>query len=146
MKLIKFNAATAKGFNSGEPIIRFHASGVVTLSKQFVDEAGLSIGDKVSVVQDGDDPDAWYLVTGDEEGFELREYTGNRELCFNNAYICKSLIRYIEANTKSIAFKIAVIPTEHEDDELCEDCKLYAILISSAKYHEIEEKEAVEED
>lgn len=144
MKLIKFNAATAKGFQSRESVIRFNNSGVITLSKAFVDESGLKEGHKVSIVQDQEDPNSWFLVAHDPEGFVLRD-ANNRYLCFNNAYISKSLIQYMEVNAKSIAFKIATEATECDgDEELPKKCKLYGILTGTAKYREIEEE--VEEE
>jgi hypothetical protein len=138
MKLIHFDSETASGSRmaSTEPSIRFHQSGIITISAAAAEKIKLKEGDKVSIAQDEDSPDDWYLITKDKKGFATRIYKGSNGLAFNNAYIAKSLINFLELKTKSVSFKLATEPAADNGGG-----KLYAILLATAKYSELKEDE-----
>lgn len=140
MKLIKFDAASTKFSRPGESSIRFHSSGVITLSTSAVEGLKLKEGDKMCVVQDEENPDDWYLMK-DENGFSLRTYKGNNGLCFNNAYIAKSIINFLDINANSVCFKVATEATIPEDESM-KEIELFAILTKTAVYKELELEEA----
>lgn len=133
MKLIKFDATNSKTHKSGEAIIRFNMAGGISLTKTATEELGLKAGQKVSVVQDEEKPEDWYLVINDEDGFELRENTTGTGVAFNNAYIVHTLKNFldIEANISSYCFKIATKPSESTDEMIGKKMKIYAILTAT---------------
>jgi hypothetical protein len=130
MKLITFDASSCKASRIGESTIRLHKSGLTTFTKTAVEKLNLEVGQQVAIVQDEENPTDWYLVLDAENGFALREYA-NGALMFCNAFIAKTIIDFMDVNTKSISFKLGKM-IDHEG------MKLSAILIGSASYNEVD--------
>lgn len=134
MKLKKFDSTTANG-HSNKPSIFFSKAGTIALNKEFSSKIGLEVNDKVSIVQDEENPDDWYLLIDDENGFPLRE--NKDRLIFNNATTAKAVIDYFKFRTKSVRFQIATESTPIEDGENDGAGELYGILKHTAKYVEL---------
>ena len=140
MKLQKFDASNSKSVRTGEPTINFNMAGGICFSKTFCQKIGLKKGDKVSIVQDEDQPEDWYIIIGDKDGFPIRENTG--EGCaFNNAFICKNFIEHLQINAKSVNCKLATEPADIPKDQLPKGAKAYALLTATAKYVELKDGE-----
>jgi hypothetical protein len=90
MNLTIFNAETAPknsySQKSSLPKITFSKNGSIMLNKAAITLLDTNVGEKVSICQDEDTPENWYVYK-DENGFELRgkdlEKTGY--LCFNHS-------------------------------------------------------------
>jgi hypothetical protein len=136
MKLKKFDSTTANGHTS-KPSILFSLVGTITLNKDFFSKVGLEVNDKVSITQDEDNPDDWYLLIDDENGFALRQNKSKDRLLFNNAATAKAVIDHFKFRTKSVSFQIATEPTPIDDKENEVTGKLYCILKHTAKFIEL---------
>lgn len=134
MKLIKFNTNTAKSTRTGESTIRLHSSGLITISKEAAQAIGLVAGDPVSIGQDPDNPDDWYIYLDKESGFTTREAKNNNGLCFSSAFIFKSYCSAYDIDCTSVSIKIAKQSTKSEDPEL-KGVKLWGILTHTAKFN-----------
>lgn len=137
MKLKKFDSLNSRISRTNAATIRFHCKGNTSISKKAVDEIGLKDGDKISICQDEDDPNDFYLVTNDPDGFTLRASTGDG-LNFNCATVFKTLAGIFDGDFKSIGCKLATTPTSFNgSDVLTKKQKLYAIITASAVFSEI---------
>lgn len=142
MKLIKFDCTNARSQRVGESTIRFHRQGQISISKKFCEELGLKAGTPVSVVQDEETPEDWYLVINDKDGFPLRKYNDGN-MAFNSAFIAKS---FLEAMGYENAISGGCLLATKETDsngEIPKGASLYALITSSLICREIK---AVESD
>lgn len=133
MKLIKFDAINTRSHRSGEATIRFHKVGLISISKQGCVDLELKAGQNISIVQDEENPEDWYLLVNDENGFTLKDYKNTGGLFMQSAFIAKSIIGALELNANSVSFKLATKKADNEDG-----LTLYAILTPSAVYTEVE--------
>ena len=134
MKLIKFDASTTKFVRPGLARIRFERKGITILNKPFMEAARLEKGDKVSIVQDAETPEDWYVIK-DEKGFTLRVYPSNDCLCFNSAYIARSFMSFLSVEACSVSCMLSTEAVESEDEDM-QGFELYPIITKSATYNE----------
>lgn len=133
MKLIKFDMTNSSSKRINKCFIRFIANGVISISRGFVEIAELKAGDKISVAQDEDDPQAWFLIFGDINGFPCREQKGG-VVEFSSSFTVKQLMESFSINAKSVSFDLASQKIENDDG-----LEMYAILTATAQYKEISE-------
>jgi hypothetical protein len=76
MKLIRFTPETSNGHRSSESYIRFHKSGIITVSPLAVKKIGLETGANCIVAQDEEKPEDWFFIIGGGGyySFKLKEY------------------------------------------------------------------------
>ena len=93
MKLKEYNRANiVKGSKSQSPFITIRQrNGVFTISKEAAKQIGIVGGGMVQLVQDEEEPTAWYIEKVDKDGFNVRNYKDDHSLCFN----CSALVRDI---------------------------------------------------
>lgn len=105
------------GFHRGDPSIRMGKSGQISLSKCFTKTLGLKPKDKAAICQDEDDPDGWYLLIGDADGFPLRKYKNMENLGFNSSVTAKSFFDYAESpEAISIGCLLETKPIDKPED------------------------------
>lgn len=104
MKLKEFNSQNSSFIKTGEPTISCNVkAGLMNLSAELCKSMKLEADDRVSVLQDEDTPQDWYLAAS-KEGFKLRkdrdDKSGNTALSFNNTITVKAIAKSlgIESN------------------------------------------------
>ena len=126
MGLKRFNTETTKGMGTGQPLVSIaRNAGLISIFGATAEALGLKPGDKVSIVQDQDNPKDWYIDTKDEAGFKLRGSDKGKGLSFNNSVICNRLLDSLEfpKEHKRSSFTVSTKQAEGFDQE-----GLYAIL------------------
>jgi hypothetical protein len=88
----------------------------------------LKITDKVEIVCDEDSREKrdWFICKS-PEGFQLRSYKRDDNLCFNNSELSRSIVKQFAPGKMSIGFVVATTPT------IFDGVDYYAILTGSGK-------------
>lgn len=146
MKLKSFNSTNMRGATAGESSISFSRQGIINISQMAVDAIGLKIGDVISLEQDEENPQDWYLMKN-PEGFKVRQYKGSNGLCFNAAALAKSFLDLNDyTNTHSASFRLITEPVEIDGGGV----KLYPVIttkpLREKVYAEPGEEEEEEEN
>lgn len=144
MELKFFNTSNMKSAGrAGQPTLRVTRGGYIGLSKAAVDPMDFKAEDKVSLVQDQETPEDWYLVKDQENGFILRESSGSGSLAFNSSVMGKAMLDSLDCPDDSVRFKVVTEPVEHETEGGV--IKLFPILTASAKPSEKPKKKKKDE-
>ena len=124
MKLKAYNKENMSGHKLDEPYISLSRQGMISISEPAVEAIGLVLGDKISLLQDEDDPVNWYLMKDPDNGFVTRVYKGSKGLCFNAAKLAKTFLDELQyENTHRATFKIITEGQEVENFDT-----LYAVI------------------
>lgn len=125
MKLKKLNRKDCAVRGDNTPYVTIEKGGIIRINKAVVSALDLKIGDKLNVVHDEDRPKDWYFEkTTDEEGLVMRKHSESGSLCFNAKFISDQIRKTLDAETKTIRFRVATQPIEDNKN-------LFAILTSS---------------
>ena len=115
MKLQVFDSSNMASQRRGDCTIRFSRKGASYVSKALVAALGLEDGTTVSVHQDEESPEDWYLSFGEENGFPLRQPKDADSLAFNSAAMANAILDALGLEEHdSVAFKVATEATEVE--------------------------------
>ena len=125
LKIKTFDSVNRCGRES-KPKIRMGKSGYVYITKKASDMLELSIGDKVSLHQDEENPRDWF-ISKDKNGIKLRGKKEDGVLIFHLAQAVKKLFSECEITAKSISFVVSKTPI------ILNNVKYYPIITSSAK-------------
>jgi hypothetical protein len=123
MKLKKYDASV-QSTRTGEPRISFDDKGVIRINKTAVQAIGLKAGDKVSFLQDEENPTDWYL-SKDKDGFPTRDVNDSGGLVINSSKTRNDFYASLfEANEEEgrRSFPLAIEPEKNNG------MLLYAIL------------------
>ncbi|OSZ79302.1 hypothetical protein CAP35_13900 [Chitinophagaceae bacterium IBVUCB1] len=112
MKLNKFSAANMSHIRQKASTIRLQRKGANIISDLAVESIGLKAGDKVSLVQDEDNPSDWYLMIDEQEGFTLRADKDSKHLSFNCAALSNTVLDACFDNVFSATFKLITEPNK----------------------------------
>ncbi len=129
MKLKRFNAETCPQLvgAKGKRSLSINHKGHVLINGLAVTTMGLKPGDKISIVQDQDHPEDWY-ITKDPNGFELRHKSGNTLMTQSTA-MCIQVLNCMEFTGKhNYHFPIAGTAT------IFEKHKYWGILTNAATW------------
>lgn len=97
MKLTKFNSISfpkgQSGGRSSSPKVSFTKTGLITFNKKAVELLGIKEGDNVSLCQDEEEPNNWF-VAKEKEGFSVRDVSGNKvgTLSFNHKELVNTFL------------------------------------------------------
>lgn len=100
MKLKEFNLTNSSFIKTGEPTISCNVTaGLVNLSPELCKIMKLGDGRRVSLFQDEENPQDWY-ITETTDGFRLREDKkgrgGNSAITFNNTTTVKAMAKSLK--------------------------------------------------
>lgn len=121
MKLQTFNSSNMVTQRKGDATIAFSRKSANSLSKAAVERTGYEVGDQISLHQDEENPEDWYISLG-EDGFTLRDSKGSGSLVFNNVAMANTLLDALGIDEDRCAFFIAGQATE------IDEVKYWAIL------------------
>ena len=128
MNLTTYNTTNSRLVQTRGARISFNRNGVISISSTATRDIGLKPGQKVSVVNDLDNPDDRFLTLDKEEGFVLRPPSAdNNMLLFNCSALAHKIIDYTIADAKMVSMMLVTIPVINGKQ------KLYPIITSSAK-------------
>ncbi len=109
--------------------VAFGKGGTIHFNQPACELIDIKAGDKVTVAQDEDEPENWYVFKDTEHGFEVRAGYDGKGCLFNHA---KLVIAFLEAIDKpvdkTIGFLIAGKPTTMKGDKTA--TKYWGILVS----------------
>lgn len=125
MKLIKYDSSTAAR-KVDVPAIHISRVGAISLTAALCTLLGVKEGDGVSMHQDADAKDNWY-ISKDKDGLKLRGKKNSTQLLFCNSAICKEIGNSIDVDQPAGRMLVGVEPTKHEG------AKLYPVLTSSLR-------------
>lgn len=117
MKIQTFNAEnTPKFCRQKESIVSFNKSGTIRLSKILCETMAIKPGSKISLSQDQDNPQDWYLHEDPKNGFEVRgkKDAGIEEgMMFNHTSLKNLFLNCFNLDIKtSYKFRVATEPTK----------------------------------
>ena len=129
MKLTKYSPANVPTVRNGKPTIRFAKQGQITFSGTAVTELGMKDWKGVIIAQDSENPEDFYVMRDDEEGFELRSMgSDSKGVGFNNASLSKKVIESFDFEVegekvdletiKSVGFPIAKEAVKSGKDQM----------------------------
>jgi len=127
MKLKKFNRKDCS-INRGDGFayITLEKIGIIRLNRNAAELIGLSVGDKLNVINDEDNPRDWYIEkTTDDDGLIMRKHSDSGSICSNAKVITDEIRKSLGVETKTLRFRIAGKPA-------FDDSNIYAILTGSA--------------
>lgn len=144
MKLITFNKETTR---TGRPCneqasIRFTKQGKILFNQTAVKELDLKPGELISFSQDEENPDNWYLISGDVNGFEVKQ---DRSIIYiTSSYITKAmLVDFFQSTAASVIIPIQTTPTNTTDNEL-KGLDLFLLLTDEATLGKVKEEQEAE--
>lgn len=122
MKLISFDAESlprrSGGSRSTVARITFFKSGSITFNQVASGLIGLQTGDRISLVQDKDDPVNWYFCKDPKKGFVVRLSSDKRYYVFNHAELVRTFIEALELDRSvNHKFLLAGQPTLIKGDK-----------------------------
>lgn len=114
MKLKEFNSQNSSFVKTGEPTISCNVkAGLMNLSIELVKIMKLSDDSRISIHQDEENPEDWYL-SDSKDGFKLRSdkkgSKGNAALSFNNTTTVKALAKSLNIDSNYIKCKVGDEP------------------------------------
>jgi hypothetical protein len=130
MKFIYFSSQTCPKQMGGKKTakVAFGKGGTIHFNAPACELMELQAGDKVTLSQDEDEPENWYVFKDAEHGFELRSGYDGKGCLFNHA---KLVIAFLEAIgkplDKTLGFLMAGKPTTMKGDKSA--TKYWGILI-----------------
>ncbi len=82
------------GPKSTTATISFSKAGTITFNPLSCERIGLVAGSKISIAQDEDAPENWYVFVDEENGFELRckDPQKDKACTFNHKALCTTII------------------------------------------------------
>ncbi len=125
MKIKTYNSLNRCGRET-KPKIRMGKTGYIYITKKVSAMMEISIGDKVSLHQDEENPKDWF-ISKDENGIILKGKKEEGVLIFHLTEAVKKIFTECEITSKSISFVVSQTPIE------LNNIKYYPIITSSAK-------------
>lgn len=135
MKLTYFSAQTLPktiggGAGTKLPKISFGKGGLISFNKKACQLLELQTGDKITISQDAEQPENWYVHKDKQHGFELRAGYKENGCQFNHRQLVKMFCDAMgKAEDKTHGFKIAGQPTLIKNDKA--QVKYWGILVSA---------------
>ncbi len=115
MRLKEFNSENTMVARSGSPCIGVNQkTGVFNMNKLATELMGLKNGDGITIHQDEDQPENWYIEKAKTNGFITREKKdASGGLMFNNTTLARAIA---EGGGCSGSFRLLIAgqPTKHE--------------------------------
>lgn len=125
MKLIRFDSTNSRYHQTGTATIYLSATQCSSIPKITQKEMGLKPGDGISLFQDEENPNDWYLCK-DKSGFPLRLRKCGA-LVFSSTYAVNKLFDSIDYRLKHFRFPVSKKGIKHGD------MTLFAIITSAAQ-------------
>ena len=136
MKFNVFNTSNCEpSLRKGQAVITFNTGGNIAITKYAAEKLGLAAGNKVSLLQDTENPKDWYLSVGDAEGFELRPRSGNGSVQFNNVALVEKVLTSLGLSSNA-SFPLVTEPQNVEGGG-----KVHSIITSRVKSKEPPKKD-----
>lgn len=99
------------GKRTGDPVINLGIKGAIRLNPAACELLGVTEGTKVSVAQDQDNPENWYIFLDPEHGYECRVFSDGKSYGFNHSALTSTIKECFELPIdKGVSFPIAQIP------------------------------------
>lgn len=120
MKLVKFDSKTLPKKWGGvtQPKISFSSKGVININECGANLLKLKQGDLLSIVQNEDEPENWYIYHDKENGFAIRIKTDKKNWAFSHKELCETLRECFDfKETTPLTFIIAEKPTKVDGDK-----------------------------
>lgn len=115
MNLNKFSAANMQHTRVKESTLRVARQGANVISEEAVAALGITAGAKISLVQDNDHPEDWFVIMDEQEGFVLRAESKSKRLAFNCAALSNTMLDALGwDNAHSATFKLVTEAQEIE--------------------------------
>lgn len=120
MKLTYFSTQALPKVMGGKKVARiaFGKAGTVQFNQPACELIGIKKGDKITLCQDEEEPENWYVFKDTNHGFEVRPGYDGKGCLFNHA---KMVVTFLEAvgkpTDKTIGFMIASKPTVLKGDK-----------------------------
>lgn len=133
MKLNYFTTQTLPKYSHGgatrkNPIIVFGKNGAIRLNHPAVELMNLKHEDKISICQDEEKPENWYVFLDKANGYEARLQSDKKSLAFNHSQLVKIFVEAMGLEDgKTYQFPIAQTPTTVNGDKT----KFYGILFNA---------------
>ncbi len=117
MKLTMFSEQTlpklAGGWKNASAKISFAKTGVIHFNPQACDLLKLKGGDKISLGQDPEHPENWYIFKDKENGFPVRSGYKGRGAMFNHRVLIETVLDCFGLDGgRSYGYKIGGQPTK----------------------------------
>lgn len=132
MKLLRYDTSNMSNVRAGECTIRFSLKSANSITKYASSVMGITDKDTITLLQDEEEPEDWYLALNQKNGIPLRANSKGGSLVFNCVGITKKMIDQFAPDKNSVTFKLVTDPQEYEIDGE-ETIKLYPIITASAK-------------
>lgn len=134
MKLIYFSNQTlprnAGGPGEKAPRITFATKGCIRLNPSAVKLMGLKHGDKITMSQDEEATENFYLFKDQEHGFEVRTASDKKSLIFNHSSLVGAFLEAVGRDSSiTQRFLLAGTPTVMAGDKA--KTQYWGILINS---------------
>lgn len=120
MKLTYFTEQTLPKRTGGskQSKVAFGKSGTISFNAPACGLMGLNPGDKISLSQDEEAPENWYLFKDKNHGFEVRGGYDGKGCVFNHRTMVETFLEAIGKPTnETISFLIAGQPTTLKGDK-----------------------------
>ena len=126
MKLKEFNASNSQSIRSGlSQGMFFGKTGLIGLNKALCAQLGVKAMDTVTLYQDEDNPDEWYIART-EGGFSLHAPKKDGACSFGSSETCREFCK-ATGLSGTVSLRVATQPVDDEHPGL------YAILTGSSK-------------
>jgi hypothetical protein len=114
MNYQEFNADNCKNSRVGLPTVSFNRkSGGIHLSRRTCDQHKLDVGDKISFLQDQDNPQNWTIKRNTENGFVLRKTSATYGLAFHSSILSNRILDALKYKERSAKILVANEPDDH---------------------------------
>lgn len=119
MKLVYYSTQTIekKYDRSSTPKILFGRSGGVTFNGGAIERIGLQDGDKITLAQDQDDLENWYVFKDPAHGFQVTIFKVKGAKFSNSQLVKKIWDQFSKGDQVSLHFLVAGQPTTFKDDK-----------------------------
>ncbi len=121
MKLTYFSEQTLPKGSFGRaalPRMNFSKTGVISLNPAAVEQLKLTVKDRITLAQDPDTPENWYLFKDQNYGYQLRPGYKEVGLMFNHIALKKTIWKCFDLDEeKGESFRIAPQPTKIDKTE-----------------------------
>ena len=110
MKLKEWNSSNQKTRKDKTCFINFHKKGMISFSSGLFEKLNLSAGDKITLLQDEENPKDFYLSTNTTNGITLRKIASGAlmaNLVSFTTVLFEELKNLIPENKESIRLKVS---------------------------------------